>query len=46
MPWVRLQCVIDFFIVDLEAEYKTVDPDQLATEKPPDPDLRCFQNRT
>ena len=29
-------------MVDLEAEWKTVDPDQLATEKPPDPDLRCF----
>ena len=46
MPWVGLQCVIDFFMVDLEAEWKTVDPDQLAPEKPPDPDLLCFQNRT
>ena len=29
-------------MVDLEAEWKTVDPDQLVSEKPADLDLHCF----
>ena len=29
----------------LQVEWKTVDPDQLASKKPADLDLHCFQNR-
>ena len=32
-------------MVDLEAEWKTLDPDQLASEKFADLDLHCSQNR-
>ena len=32
-------------MVDLEEEWKTVDFDQMASEKPADLDLHCFQNR-
>ena len=32
--------------MQLQAEWKNgVDPDQLASEKPADLDLQCFQNR-
>ena len=39
-------CIVSGFTVDLEAEWKTVDPDQMASEKLADLDLHCFQNRT
>ena len=53
MPLVGLQCVIVvfpyhthlLFMVDLGAEWITVDSDQLASEKRADLDLCCFQNR-
>ena len=38
-------CIVSGFMVDLEAEWKIVDPDQSTSEKPADMDLHCFQNR-
>ena len=36
-------CIVSGFMADLEAECKTVDPDQLNSKKSADMNVHCFQ---